>query len=31
MDNGRLVACGAPQQLMADQAVKKLFVRSHDA
>jgi branched-chain amino acid transport system permease protein len=31
MDNGKLVACGAPQQLMADPAVKKLFVRSHHA
>lgn len=31
MDNGKLVACGSPQQLMADKAVKKLFVRSHDA
>ena len=31
MDNGKLVACGPPQQLMADPAVKKLFVRSHHA
>ena len=31
MDTGKLVACGSPQDLMQDPAVRKLFIRSADA